>query len=224
MSRSPSRLDPITAVFERSAAEYDAWYDTDHGAAILTAEIDAMRPLVADVAAPILEVGTGGGRFASALGAAFGVDPAVAPLRLAAARGVSVVAARGESLPFQDATFGGVLFVVALCFVADPAAALAEARRILWPDGRLVVGTVPSDSPWGRRYRDLAADGHPFYRHARFVSRAEQMAMLREAGFEPVRMRSTLFWGPAEAPASRSSREGDDTTAGFLAILAERRA
>lgn len=43
-----------------------------------------------------------------------------------------------EVLPFPDASFDTVVTTFTLCSVTDPASALAEARRVLKPDGRLL--------------------------------------------------------------------------------------
>jgi ubiquinone/menaquinone biosynthesis C-methylase UbiE len=48
-------------------------------------------------------------------------------------------------LPFEDATFDGAYLVAALGDVAEGAAALAELRRVLRADGRLVVGELNGD-------------------------------------------------------------------------------
>jgi ubiquinone/menaquinone biosynthesis C-methylase UbiE len=82
------------------------------------------------------------------LGIHVGIDPAERPLRLARQRGITVVQGVGESLPFRNASFGAVLFVVTLCFVQEPLAVLREAHRVLRDDGVLVVGMVFADSLW----------------------------------------------------------------------------
>ena len=56
----------------------------------------------------------------------------------AAAR-VTVVDGRAEELPFPDASFDAAVSAFALCTVADPAAALAELRRVLVPGGALLL-------------------------------------------------------------------------------------
>ena len=60
------------------------------------------------------------------------VDPPPAPAR------VEVVDAPADRLPFPDATFDAVVSTLVLCSVPDQRAALAEVRRVLRPDGRLV--------------------------------------------------------------------------------------
>ncbi len=52
---------------------------------------------------------------------------------------VETVDALAESLPLHDGSFDAVVFTCTLCTVTDPARALAEARRVLRPSGRLVV-------------------------------------------------------------------------------------
>ena len=207
--------------FDRHAARYDSWYDTTSGGAILQEELDALRPLLTALPHPWLEVGVGSGRFASALGAEYGADPATAALALAAGRAVRVAAARAEALPFADATFGAVLFVTAICFVPDPRAALVEARRVLMPGGRLLLGLILADGPWGLRYEELAREGDPFYKRAHFFTRGELSSLFTAAGFRLVRTRSALFAAPDEEAVAAAAREGYDPDAGFTAMALE---
>lgn len=69
-------------LFDRLAARYDAWYDKPAGAAVFAAELACLQPLLAGLPRPWAEVGVGSGRFAAALGAEVGVDPAAGPLAL----------------------------------------------------------------------------------------------------------------------------------------------
>ena len=72
----------------------------------------------------------------------------------------------GQALPYDDRTFDAVVFATTLCHVPDPVAALAEARRVLRPEGSLLIyntATVglAADDPLpdlrGRRSRALWA-------------------------------------------------------------------
>jgi ubiquinone/menaquinone biosynthesis C-methylase UbiE len=211
----------IGGIFDAGAAAYDAWYDTPRGRATFAEEVDALRPLLAGLPRPWLEVGVGTGRFAAALGVEVGVDPARAALALARARGVAAVWGVGEALPFRDAVFGAVLLSFTLCFLADPPRVLREIRRVLRPNGALVLGFVPADGPWGRHYQSLAAQGHPYYARARFYTRAEVIPLLAAAGLIPVRRRSALHHPPDAEPYGGPAHEGDHATAGFLALRAE---
>ncbi|MDP4006088.1 bifunctional 2-polyprenyl-6-hydroxyphenol methylase/3-demethylubiquinol 3-O-methyltransferase UbiG [Methylobacterium sp. NEAU K] len=111
--------------------------------------MDALT-LIRDTFAPlpgkrILDIGCGPGTLAKRLaedGAAVtGVDPGEAALAKARAAmpGARFEIASGEALPFPDASFDGAVLLNALHHVPDPAAALAEAARILVPGGVLVV-------------------------------------------------------------------------------------
>ncbi|HXF71068.1 MAG TPA: class I SAM-dependent methyltransferase [Actinomycetota bacterium] len=207
-------------LFERLAERYDAWYEGPVGRVVFPLEVACLRPLLEGLPPPRLEVGVGSGRFARALGVGYGLDPAHAPLLLAAARGVRVVRGVGERLPFRDGAFGAVLVVVTLCFADDPALLLREARRVLRPGGGVVLGDVFAESPWGERYRELGQAGHPFYAAARFLTREELAGALRGAGLRVVRARSTLRQPPTDAPAPEPVVEGDDPAAGFVGWLA----
>lgn len=133
--------------FDAGAREYDAWYDSAYGAAVLRAEVECLQPLL-DGRGPTVEVGAGSGRFCAALGGMCGLDPSRAMLEIAAARGLHVIRGVGEALPFRDGSLGHVLFVATLEFVEDPSRALREAARVLRRDGSLAIGLLSASSPW----------------------------------------------------------------------------
>ena len=129
-----------------------------------------------------LEIGVGTGRFAAPLGVTFGIDPAIPALIYARERGVSVAAGIGEALPFSDAQFGYALLVTTICFVSNIEATLAEARRVLRPDGCLVMGFIDRESVLGQEYLEHQAE-NVFYRKATFYSAAEVDALLERTDF-----------------------------------------
>lgn len=66
-----------------------------------------------------------------------------------------IVGAGAEDLPFEDSSFDTAVFTLVLCTVPNPAAALAEAARILRPGGRLLfVEHVRSDDLGLARWQD----------------------------------------------------------------------
>ena len=75
------------------------------------------------------------------------VDRSAAMLTRAAAKGLETVEADAQRLPFEDLTFDAAMMISMLHHVEDRAAALAEARRILRPGGRLaLVGYTGEDA------------------------------------------------------------------------------
>ncbi|MGI6656555.1 MAG: class I SAM-dependent methyltransferase [Desulfobulbus sp.] len=79
--------------------------------------------------------------------------------------------------------YHGVLLVCTICFLDDPRKTLRECRRVLNDGGRLVIGFVPSDSPWGIYHSTRGKRGHTFYSSAHFYTSDEIKALAERAGF-----------------------------------------
>ncbi len=204
------------------AADYDAWFEGE-GRLTFEIEVDALRRVSPSLPRPWLEVGVGSGRFAEALGIGLGIDPSVRLLKLAKGRGIEIVRGVAESLPFRDGAFGALFFVVSVCFLVSPLAAFRAAHRVLAPDGRLVLGMVLRDCPYGKLYEELKDQGHRVYRHASFYSFAEVGGLLEQAGFSIEDVVSTLFQRPGEVRETELPRRGFFPEAGFTVVVAGKR-
>jgi ubiquinone/menaquinone biosynthesis C-methylase UbiE len=107
--------------------------------------MEAMRRRLLDgLAGRVVEVGAGDGRnfalYPSQVEEVVAVEPEPYMRARAAerARGaVRVVDGTAERLPVEDGSADAVICCYVLCSVAEPAAALAEARRVLRPGGEL---------------------------------------------------------------------------------------
>jgi ubiquinone/menaquinone biosynthesis C-methylase UbiE len=97
--------------------------------------------------ARVLEVGCGTGIITAKIAdlpgvtETVGVDPSPGFITRARDRapGLPFHVADGRALPFDDATFDGVVFATTLCHVPAPELALAEARRVLRPGGYVLI-------------------------------------------------------------------------------------
>ncbi len=114
--------------------------------------------LAGGAAGRVLDLGCGTGRNLPYYrrGTATGADPSAQNLARARRRAaVPLVRARAEALPFKDGSFDTVVCGLVLCSVEDPAAALAELRRVLAPEGSLrLLEHVRSRHPWEARLQD----------------------------------------------------------------------
>jgi demethylmenaquinone methyltransferase/2-methoxy-6-polyprenyl-1,4-benzoquinol methylase len=173
--------------YERSAAET---YDETRAASP-----SVLGPLRRCLAGPpgrqLVDIGGGTGNYASALRDADGFDPLVVDrspemLKRAAAKGLRTLLADAQELPLPEASFDAVTLISMLHHVPDWRAAIAEARRVLRPGGRLVYkGFARDHAPvfWPLAYfpssREWFERTHP--------SIAEKLAELPDASVTAIR-------------------------------------
>jgi len=215
-------MSRATLDFDSLASVYDDWFEEEEGRLIFAIEVRALQSVLPLLPEPWLEIGVGSGRFAQALGIETGIDPSIKLLEMARRRGITGFLGRGEDQFFNEDTFGTVFLIVTLCFVDSPLGALREAYRILKPRGRLVLGLVLRESPWGQFYQAKKQKGHRFYRHANFYSYHELVGLLEDAGFIVDRVMSTLFQKPGEVEKMESPRQGFFSDAGFTVVVASK--
>jgi ubiquinone/menaquinone biosynthesis C-methylase UbiE len=141
VSRPPARRPSFEArapVYDRLRPQDEAWWRRFE---VMVAEggLRGQR---------VLDVGCGTGALAAALAEkalarVWGVEPSEgmrAVARERVPRGVGLKAGSAEALPFRDAWFDRVVMSLVIHLVDRPAA-LAEARRVLVPGGRIVIAT-----------------------------------------------------------------------------------
>jgi SAM-dependent methyltransferase len=208
--------------FDDLATEYDAWFDKE-GSLIFLIEVQAFKSLLPSLPKPWLEVGVGSGRFAQALGIETGIDSSIKLIEMARHRGVTAFLGRGEQELLDEESFGAVFLIVTLCFLDSPLDVLKEANRILVPGGKIVLGLVLKESPWGQFYQVKKAQGHRFYKYATFYSGDEVVKLMVQAGFVTEKIVSTLFQKPGEVKSMEEPKEGYFPEAGFTIIVAGKR-
>ncbi|MFT3864460.1 MAG: methyltransferase domain-containing protein [Solirubrobacterales bacterium] len=123
-------------------AEQGRRYDSTRrvSADVLAAVSEAIDP------APgrrLLDVGGGTGNYAAALRdrgwETLVLDPSATMRRQAESKGLATIAGEATALPFAESSFDAVTMVSMIHQVGDWRGALAEARRVLRPGGRLAV-------------------------------------------------------------------------------------
>jgi len=156
-------------------ARYDGqaeWFDREFATGPRAAvPREVLLRLIGDGQGQLVDVGCGTGAFSAALAergwTVTGVDISEDQLRLARQRGLEVVRADAEALPFRDATFDAAVSTWTHTDVDDFAAVLAEVARVLRPGAPFVyVGAHPCFV--GPHSRFVAGEGvpelHPGYR------------------------------------------------------------
>ena len=189
---------PKTMTADRDAIFWDsAAKRYDRQTKRLAAMYDEMVRRILQELAPgdnVLDVGTGTGeiplRICHAVSRLEAVDAsremiAVARdnAKLRGARNVTFSVHNSYNLPFRDGTFDAVIVSNLLHIVEHPADVLAEARRVLKTDGRLIAPTyVGRESVRARIFSwVLKRTGHPVY--TRFTSRSLR-ALIERSGFD----------------------------------------
>ncbi len=216
-----NRTRGVLPPFVDLASQYDQWFDKE-GSLIFLSEMRALAGIAPELPKPWLEIGVGSGRFAQALGIEAGVDPSIKMVELARTRGVNAFVGRGEQMLFDEESFGTVFLIATLCFLDSPRSVLRETNRILMPGGKVVLGLILKEGPWGQFYERKKALGHRFYRYANFYSIDEVSGLLTQAGFVTERVVSTLFEKPERVRRVERPVEGYSPDAGFTVVVAEK--
>jgi ubiquinone/menaquinone biosynthesis C-methylase UbiE len=206
----------MNSAFDDQVAAYERWYATPLGQLVDRLEKEALFSLLPRTEGRrLLEVGCGTGNISLALaqqGAwVVGLEPS-GPM-LAAARhkagnhGLALTLIRGLAgqLPLRDASFDGVLCVLALDFIDDRAGAVQEMVRVLRPGGFLALAVLNRYSLWTLKRLVRACFKPSLWRQVRFLTpKALRSLLAGHPELTGIRLGQAVFFPPwAFAPALR---------------------
>ncbi len=180
---------PKISAFQQYSDEYDNWFTINHFAFL--SELEAVKMLL-PVTGRVIEIGIGSGIFAKALGIKEGIEPSAAMRHRAQKKGLKVLEAVAEKLPYGDESVDAAVMITTVCFVDDVYKSFAEAYRILKNGGCIIVGFVDEDSPLGREYLKYK-DQSKFYKEATFFGTQELTNILQQTGFTIEKIVQTVF-------------------------------
>ena len=218
------------AVFDREAAIYDQWYDTNLGKVVDDVETEcAFRLFSVPAGSRVLDVGCGTGNFSLKLAQrgcrVVGADLSAAMLSVAqkkvAAEGLAVDLARMDAhrLAFADASFDGVLAMATFEFLVRPEQALDEMLRVARPGSPIVVGTITRESDWGKLYCSPQFE-ETVFRYARLRA-PEEMRQLKPEHL--VDDQVCLYFSPdvdvAHLDLGQEQEQREDKQGGFVCLL-----
>lgn len=180
-----------TLPFEEHVAEYEEWFGKYPF--VFQSEAEAIRDLIptGDNVSGI-EVALGTGRFAKELGIKEGIEPSPAMRAVALKRGIEVLSAEAEHLPYKDMKFDFVLMAFCISYFEDLHRAFKEAQRVLKNGGALIVGFIDKESTIGKFYEERKPES-VFYKQANFYTPKRIIAELKQLKFKNLQFSQTLF-------------------------------
>lgn len=129
-------------------AAYEKYPDTQPKGGFEGCNASTVEPIACEIpsGASVLDVGANSGELMRLLKQkgcrVVGVDLSDVAIESAKGKGLRVLKANAEKLPFKDKRFDVVVMREVLTHIHEPAKAIAEARRVLKPEGYL-IGSVP---------------------------------------------------------------------------------
>jgi ubiquinone/menaquinone biosynthesis C-methylase UbiE len=202
-------------IFNQYVKRYDSWYDKNSFAYL--SELAAIKKVILRNGKG-LEIGVGTGRFAAPLGIQFGIDLSGKMLEIAQKRGVKVILANGENLPYSDLSFDYIAVINALCFVNDAKKVLAEAERVLKKKGKIILAIIDRQSFLGKFYRKKKSK---FYQQVKFFNVNECTYLLKLVGFKNFSYYQAIFQFPEKMMLIEPPQKGFGK-GGFVIIAAQK--
>lgn len=148
-------------IFDKFSKDYDAWYKTTMGSFVDKEESNALLSLLTKKPkAKVLDIGCGTGNFTYKLHKldyqVTGIDISKEMLHIAEQKNttynIPFHLMNGESLAFDDHTFDAIISVTAFEFMPYPQAIYEEMKRVVKPDGQIIIGTIQQGGSWEQLY------------------------------------------------------------------------
>lgn len=180
--------------------KYDEWFDTPFGAYADRLEKSLILRYLGDVRGKrILDLGCGTGNYAIELarrGAIVtGIDASMDMLETAGEKAkskgllITFLAGKAEDMPFKADSFDVLVSVTACEFFGNMQMAAGEMKRVLRPDGTIVIGTINKLSLYGVEKKvSPVFKIESSYKNARFIS---IYGLKRH--FRVIRWKTTIF-------------------------------
>lgn len=99
---------------------------------------------------------------------------------IARSKGLQIINASAENLPFDNGSFDFSLFVTTICFLQDVEKSFKEAYRITRSPGFIVVAFIDKNSSIGKLYREKKKKSS-FYKDAHFFSVKQVVNLLKKS-------------------------------------------
>ncbi|TYB84304.1 MAG: class I SAM-dependent methyltransferase [Kosmotoga sp.] len=176
--------------FDAFAKDYDAWYREKLGSFVDKVQKQLIEELAKPEAGEItLDIGSGTGNYSIWLARkglyVTAIDESKEMMAISKKKvekdnlNIDMYLGKAESLPFTENSFDLVVSVTTIEFVDNPAQVLREAIRVLKPGGRLVIGVLTKDSPWGDFYQSkIKEDPNNVYAKAHLFTEEELCKLL----------------------------------------------
>jgi ubiquinone/menaquinone biosynthesis C-methylase UbiE len=180
-----------TLPFDEHVAEYEEWFGKYPF--VFQSEVEAIRDLLPkgnNISG--IEVALGTGRFAKELSIKEGIEPSPHMRALALKRGIEVLSAEAERLPYKDMKFDFVLMAFCISYFEDLHRAFKEAQRVLKIGGALIIGFIDKESIIGKFYEERKPES-VFYKQADFYTPKRIIAELKQLKFKDLQFSQTLF-------------------------------
>lgn len=188
-----------------SPEEYDAWYKTPLGSLCDRLEKETIFELFKPKEL-VLDIGCGTGNYTlelanqgvNAVGIDSSFDMAVFAKMKAERNGLktSFVVGNVEAMPFKNDVFDGALSITTLCFVSNTEMTVDEIKRVVKPEGDLVLGELNRLSYWAVLRRIKALFKKSSYRRASFFSLQKLKGLLEEVELKNLKWSSCLYFPP----------------------------